>query len=71
MAAATRTVLVTYKVLEALEVQHGEWCPHCLLPSAATIILASQVVIGAVEGPLKLSTGIRCLEGHGWLTTRS
>lgn len=65
--AATRTVTIEYKLLEAVDVQHGEWCPHCALPSAAIVTLASQVAVDGVDQPLKLSTGVRCLEGHGWI----
>lgn len=67
--AAAATVTVRYRILEAVHVDHGHWCPHCALPTAAIVTLASQAVIGQVEGPLKLSTGLRCLDGHGWLTT--
>ena len=68
MAAAIRTVVV-YRLLEVVEAVPGEWCDRCMLPSAATITLASQAVVAGVEGPLKLSTGVRCLDGHGWLQT--
>lgn len=69
MAAAVRTVVVSYRVLEVLHVDPtAVWCDRCLLPSAATITLASQAVVAGVEGPLKLTTGVRCLEGHGWIS---
>jgi hypothetical protein len=67
MAATSGTLIVSYRVLEAVDVEPGHWCPHCALPSACKIILASQIQIGAVLGPLKLSTGLRCTDGHGWL----
>lgn len=65
--AAVRTVPIVYRILEVLDVDHGHWCHHCLLPSAAIITLASQATIAGVDGPLKLTRGVRCLEGHGWL----
>lgn len=68
-ARVSMRIVVSYRLLEVVDIEHGEWCPRCLLPSAATVTLASQAVIGGVEGPLKLSTGVRCLEGHGWLRT--
>lgn len=67
--AAESTVFVSYRLLEVVDVKPGEWCPRCLLPSAATVVLASQAVVAGVEGPLRLSTGVRCLDGHGWLHT--
>ena len=67
--ARTPTVVVTYRVFEVLDLEPGHWCDRCALPSAAIITLASQVVIGGREQPLRLSTGLRCLDGHGWLDT--
>lgn len=67
--ATTKAVTINYRILEVVDIEPGEWCDRCLLPSAATITLASLAVIAGKERPLKLSTGIRCLEGHGWLTT--
>lgn len=67
MATVGGMLLVRYHVLEVLDNEPGHWCPHCALPSACKIILVSQVQIGAAVGPLKLSTGLRCTEGHGWL----
>ena len=61
---ATRAVIV-YQVLEVVDVEPGHWCHRCALPSAAAITLASQVG----DGPLRLSKGVRCLDGHGWLKT--
>lgn len=67
MAAALRTVHIHYRILEAVDIEPGHWCDQCLLPSAAIITLASQAVIAGVEGPLKLSRGLRCGDGHGWI----
>lgn len=67
--ATTRAVTITYKLLEVVDVQYGEWCPQCALPSAATITLASLVAVDGVDGPLRFSTGVRCLDGHGWIKT--
>lgn len=64
--AAVRTAIV-HRVLEIVDVEHGHWCHRCALPSAAIITLASETTIGAVTGPLKLSRGLRCLDGHGWI----
>jgi len=58
---------VTFRLLEVLDLEPGHWCPKCALPSACKITLASIAVIGAVEGPLRLSTGLRCSDG--WLPT--
>lgn len=63
MAAAVRIVVVVYRLLEVVDVETGHWCHHCLLPSAAIITLASQIG----DGPLRLSRGIHCFEGHGWI----
>jgi hypothetical protein len=66
MAAAVRTVVV-YRLLEVVDVEYGRWCTACALPSAAVITLASQATVAGIEGPLKLSQGLRCLDGHGWI----
>lgn len=61
------TVTVTLLSLEVLDIEPGHWCDRCALPSAAIITLASQVAIGGREQPLRLSRGLRCLDGHGWI----
>lgn len=68
MAAAVRTVDIRYRVLEVLDIDPGHWCNQCALPSAAIITIASQAIVAGVEGPLKLSTGLRCTD-HGWIAT--
>lgn len=64
---AISSAVVTYRVLEAVAVEPGHWCPECALPSADKITLASQMQIGQTLQPLKLSTRLRCAEGHGWI----
>lgn len=61
------TLTVTYRLLEVIDQDPGHWCPECALPSAMKLTLASIIVLGGVEQPLKLSTGLRCFDGHGWL----
>lgn len=62
MADARVNVSIILCTLEVLDIQPGAWCPHCLLPSASTIILASR----RSDGPLQLSTGVRCHDCHRW-----
>lgn len=58
--------VLTYHVLELVDAEHGHWCPQCALPSASKITLASQIKVGHVLGALRLSTRLRCDDGHGW-----
>lgn len=65
--AAVPAAVMRYRLLELVELEPSHWCPRCALPSATRITLASIVQVGGVDGPLKLSTRLRCDEGHGWL----
>lgn len=65
--ARTLPVTLIYRLLEVVDVDHGHWCPRCLLPSAVRITLASIIECNGVTGPLTMSTRLRCSDGHGWL----
>lgn len=62
MADARASVSIVVTSIEVVEITPGAWCPHCALPSASTIVLASL----RSDGPMQLSTGVRCQDCRRW-----
>lgn len=59
-------VLMRYRVFDVIHVEHGHWCNRCMLPSAVLVWIVSQVSIGGVEQPMRLSQGLRCQDCGTW-----